>query len=190
MSHLNVEIPVFKMVAESWHESSLEELKNLWCDRKKELKTKEYQSYIDRYFSEFFDNKGSKELFERLKSTISVANSKEQLSIPIFDYLHTVVDQEDMSWPFVDKDGRHWNQLHMFIEANSYETKVEDSYVDVDFLVRKTNMLKQMDALFGNDCFRVKLVRNTYLWNEKFVVEMCEFMLDYFPDGVPAHIKR
>jgi len=190
MSHLNVEIPVFKMVAESWHESSVEELKTLWCERKKELTTKEYQPYIDRYIAEFFDNKGSQSIFERLKIAISMATSKEQLSVPIVDYFHTVATKEEMSWPFTDLEGKRWNQLHMFIEANRYETMVEDSYVDVDFLVRKTNILKQMDALFGNDNFRVKLVRNTYRWNERFTVEMCEFMLDYFPDGVPEYIKR
>jgi uncharacterized membrane protein YheB (UPF0754 family) len=187
---MSVEIPEFKMIAESWHESSLEELKNLWCERKKEMATKEYQPYIDRYIAEFFDDKGSKAIFERVKTAISVANSKEQLTVPIFDYLHTVVEQETLSWPFKDMSGKQWNQLHMFIEANSYKTTVQDSYVEVDFLVRKTHMLKQMDALFGNDHFRVKVVRNTYLWNERFVVEMCEFMLDYFPDGVPGFIKR
>jgi len=62
--------------------------------------------------------------------------------------------------------------------------------VEVDFLVRKTNMLKQIDALFGNCNFRVKLVRNNYRTEETFVVEVCEFMLDYFPDGVPEYMKR
>jgi hypothetical protein len=51
-------------------------------------------------------------------------------------------------------------------------------------------MLKQIDALFGNCNFRVKLVRNNYRTEEKFVVEVCEFMLDYFPDGVPEYMKR
>ena len=190
MSHLNVEIPVFKMVAENWCESSLDELKDLWCERKKEVATKEYQPYIDLYIAEFFDNKGSKAIFERLKIAISLANSKEQLTVPIFDYFHTVAPRDELSYPFKDLNGKSWNQLHMFIDANHYETTIEDSYVEVDFLMRKTNILKQMDALFGNHNFRVKLVRNNYRTNERFVVEMCELMLDYFPDGVPEYIKR
>jgi hypothetical protein len=190
MNTLNVEIPQFNMIATSWHESSLEELKDLWSERKKEVLTNEYQSYIDRYISLFFDKNGSKSIFERMKIAISAATSKEQLTVPIFDYFHTVVTKDDMTWPFVDNDGRRWNQLHMFITASQFETTVEGSHVEVDFLVRKTNMLKQIDALFGNCNFRVKLVRNNYRTEEKFVVEVCEFMLDYFPDGVPEYMKR
>jgi hypothetical protein len=178
------------IIAPSWHESTLEELKNRWSDRNKELTTLKFQPYIDRYLLNFFNVEGSKTIFESLKTAISKAITKEDLSITIFDYFHTVVTKDDLTWPFVDKSGKHWNQLHMFIDANNYETRVEGSYVDVDMLVRKTTLLKQIDALFGRSNFRVKVERTTFIWNEKFVVEMCEFVLDYFPDGVPEYMKR
>jgi hypothetical protein len=179
-----------KIVAPSWHESTLDELKKRWSERKRVLETVKFQPHIEHYLSTFFNAEGSKSIFDRLKIAISEAVSKEDLSIPIFDYFHTVVTKDDLTWPFVDMSGNHWNQLHMFIDANEYESRVAGSRVDVDMLVRKTNLLKQIDALFGPSNFHVKVERTTFIWNEKFVVEMCEFVLDYFPDGVPDYMRR
>lgn len=169
-----------------WCGSIARELVKAWEKRERVLNSERYNEPIETEVERIFA-KNTHTAREALLKKIATAEGKSEISVPLDLYYTAVINggRSYLTRPYTDADGEIHPSLNYYLETYGYQT-MTPSGVELDYLVRKSDLLERLAVKFGKDNFKCRRVTRHKKVDHagEFASVTVEIVLEFWPYGV------